>query len=517
MSSKKTEILNTLFKKFLIIYTDIEAIVITNPQAVILYVERRREDFIKTLDALSEYIKPRLESIHKKKSAFVKYGIATLDSAKYRHMFIRVNIDTILYLVLNHSASIDEIEPYALFLAEKISLVINLKEDSALLQTTMPSFQYESGIFEKYKAMMGLEAGGIYRFKFCIIGDNAVGKTSSIRQFVEGKFDKDYKSTIGLNIVTHSFPLLDNDINAVIWDLGGQQHYHKFRRNYYNGTQAAFIIFDLTRRESFENAKEYWYVELKEFTNPGIPIILIGNKSDLTDKRKVKMEEGQRLADELAEKENSLVSYIETSAKNGENIEEAFGMVAYQYIMKTKEEESKYLQEDLIELINSILDKRPSLELSFFSESLLWSPAVKILTSIKKLGEFELVKDEDGEQVYKYKNGLTFKNNELSYRDVSKSDGICCIFDAIGAQHIEAHWRELVIKIIQVIDENIELLVGIRVVDEEHYGIMLEEFDLDAELEKKMVNISFFKLGDEFQLDIYDQLKNLLNSIKFYV
>ena len=517
MSTRKSDMIKQLFSKFLIIYTDIEAIVITNPQAEIFYVERRREDFIKTLGALSEYLKPRLETIHRKKSAFVKYGIASMDSSKYRHMFIRINPETILYLVLNLSARIDEIEPYALFLAEKISLVINLKEESALLQTTMPSFQYESGIFEKYKAMMGMESGGIYRFKFCIIGDNAVGKTSSIRQFVEGKFDTDYKSTIGLNIVTHSFPLLDNEINAVLWDLGGQQYYHKFRRNYYNGTQAAFILFDLTRYESFENARDYWYPELKEFAPPGIPIVLVGNKSDLKDKRKVKYEEGEKLADELSEKENSLVSYIETSAANGENVEEAFGMVTYQYIMKSKEEESTYLQEDLIELVTAILDKKPTFELSFFSESLLWSPAVKILSSIKKLGEFELTLDKDDEQVYKFKNGLKIKNNDLIYRDVSTSDGICCIFDAIGAQHIEPQWRELIIKIIQTIDENIELLIGIRVVDEEHYSIMLEEFNLDAELEKKMVNIAFFKLGDEFALDIYEHLKNLLNSIKFYV
>jgi len=501
----------------MIIYTDIEAIVITNPEAKILYVERRREDFIKTIEALSDYLKPRLETIHRKKSAFVKYGIATMDSSKYRHMFIRINSETILYMVLNQLAAIDEVEPYALFLAEKISLVINIKEDSVLLQTTMPSFQYESGIFEKYKAMMGLEAGGIYRFKFCIIGDNAVGKTSSIRRFVENKFDTDYKSTIGLNIVTHSFPLLDNEINAVLWDLGGQQYYHKFRRNYYNGTQAAFILFDLTRYESFENARDYWYPELKEFAPQGIPIVLIGNKSDLKNKRKVKYEEGEKLADELSEKENSLVSYIETSAANGENVEEAFGMVTYQYIMKTKEEESSYLQEELLELINSILDKKPNFELSFFSESLLWSPAVKILTSMKGLGEFELTVDNDDEQVYSFKNGLRIKNNDLNYRDVTTSEGICCIFDAIGAQHIEPYWRDLIVNIIQAIDENIELLVGIRVVDEEHYGIMLEEFNLDAELEKKMVNISFFKLGDEFQLDIYDHLKNLLNSIKFYV
>jgi len=517
LSPQKDQIIRKIFSKFLIIYTDIEAIAITDPNGSIKTIEKRREEFIKTIGGLESYLKPRIESLLKKGSTFRKYGIASIDSTQYRHLFISVDEETILYFVLNKWAPIDNIEPFALFLAEKVSQIYHAQAGDQI-QTTMPSFQYESGMFEKYKIMMGFESGGIYRFKFCIIGDNAVGKTSCVRRFVENKFDEDYKSTIGLNIVSHSFNLLDNEINAVIWDLGGQQYYHRFRRNYYTGTQVIFIVFDLTRRDSFENAKNYWYEELRTFVKQkDLPIVLIGNKSDLKKKRKVSFEEGQQLADELTEKEKAYVTYIETSASNGENIEEAFGTVTYQYIMQSKEEEAKLLQEELVVLINFILEKKPSLTVAFFAESLLWSPAIRTLTGISKLGEFQLVKDEENEKIYQYDTGLILKSFDLNFRDISDCNGIYFIFDAIGKEHIESKWREFAIEIIRAIKENTELLIGIRTTKEQNWSQLINEFNLDEELEKKMVNLSFSELGDDFQLDIYDQLKNLLNSLKFNV
>ena len=513
--SQSTQLLKELFSKFLVLYEDIEAVAILTSEADITHLQRRREDFIKTIEGLKNYLRPRLQQLMNKGSKFVKYGIASMDSTQYRHIFVNLRDKfNILYLVMRKFASIEKIEPFALFLAEKVSQILFAEKEN--VQITMPSFQYESGMFEKYKDMIGFESGGIYRFKFVIIGDNAVGKTSCVRRFVEGEFDKDYKSTIGLNIVKHNFNLMDNEVNVVMWDLGGQQYYHRFRRQYYLGTQAAFIVFDLTKRESFERAGEYWYEELREFVSQKqLSIVLIGNKSDLEKKREVTSEEGQKLADELSEKEDSVVPYIETSALNGENVGEAFETLAYQYMLLNKEQEEKIVQDEIANLIENILIKKSSLKLAFFSESLFWSPAVRILTGIRKLGEFELTKDEEEKKIYQYKNGLVLSENS-TYTDVSEYDGIYVLFDAREEEHIDDEWRQFIIAVIDSMRENAELLVGIRITKEHNWSQLMAEFNLNEYLQKKMVNVSFFELGDDFMSEIHDHLKTMLNSIKFY-
>lgn len=516
LPQQKDELIQQFFSKFLVIYNDIEAIALTDREGEITYLERRREDFIKTLEGLTNYLKPRIQSLLAKGSSFAKYGVSSMDSSQYRHLFIKIDPETILYIVLKKVASIEKIEPFALFLAEKVHQILTADKHDQI-QTVMPSFQYESAMFEKYKVMIGFETGGIYRFKFCIIGDNAVGKTSVVRKFVEQKFDKDYKSTIGLNMLSHKFDLLNNEIHIVIWDLGGQAHYHRFRQQYYVGTQAVFIVFDLTNRETFDHAKNYWYEELRTFVKQeDLPIILVGNKADLKKQRKVEYEEGQKLADELSEKEKTLVTYVETSAATGENIEEAFGMIAYQFIMHSKKQESKAMQEKIANLISSILEKKSSLNLAFFTETLMWSPAIRILTEISSLGDFQLVKDESNEKIYQYNNGVVLRNYDLKIRDISDCDGIYCIFDMSDKEKIDPKWRAFVLELMRATKENIELVVGIRITEKHNWSQLLKEFNLEDELKKKTINLSFHEIRDEFQLEVHEQLKNMIAGINFY-
>ena len=87
-----------------------------------------------------------------------------------------------------------------------------------------------------------------YSFKFVIVGNHEVGKTSLIRQFVERKFSQDYRATIGLNIFAHNFDFQGNELLLQLWDIGAQQYFKRFRRIYYNGAEAAFIVFDITNK-----------------------------------------------------------------------------------------------------------------------------------------------------------------------------------------------------------------------------------------------------------------------------
>ena len=118
------------------------------------------------------------------------------------------------------------------------------------------------------------------------------------------------------------------------------------------------------------------------------------------------------------------------------------------------------------------------------------------------------------EKIFSFQNGLNLKSYLYDSLNVSDSDGIICIFDARQKEHIDSHWRDIVIKIIKEIQENRVILIGVRVSEEVDWSNLLEEFDVNEQLESKLVSLLFFKIGVEYRLEIYDQLEVMLNSIK---
>ena len=160
----------------------------------------------------------------------------------------------------------------------------------------------------------------IYKFKCLLIGAPAVGKTSLMHRFVDDVFSKNYAATIGAQFLTKSLKLSpdkenDDEAQLNLWDIAGQPRFLDLRTTFYRGTDGALIIFDLSRENTFEEIS-VWHSEMAQTLNREIPFILIGNKSDL--KRKVKANEAKKFAKER----NSL--YLETSAKTGKNVEDAF-------------------------------------------------------------------------------------------------------------------------------------------------------------------------------------------------
>jgi small GTP-binding protein len=458
---------------------------------------------------------------------FKKFGTASFDTEHYRLLFISLDERRTLSVVLNNLASVDKASPYAYLLAEKSVQIINAVEGDNI-QLNIPNFEYETdetAYSERVKNQiyqMRLDQGGMYRFKFVIIGNHEVGKTSLVRRFVENRFSHDYRATIGLNILSHSIEFFGNNIVYSLWDVGAQQYFKRFRQTYYLGTQAAFIVFDLTNKESFESVKE-WFKELEDFIGGReIPIIIIGNKSDLKDQRVVQYEDGVKLVTELSYKPNLKISYIETSALTGENVEDAFTLIAYHYISKSKEDEEERVKRDLLEELGAILKERKVigetsdslLTLTIISENEFWSPGLQILSELNDLNKCNKIKDDREEKVYKFSNGVTLKNFLYSNFDISDSDGVFCIFDARDKGHIDPKWKDVVNKIINDIKQNKVVLIGIRLSDKSHWSAMMEEFDVNKLLEQKMVSLLFFKLGLEYRLEIYDQLKVMLNTIR---
>ncbi|MHA1464755.1 MAG: Rab family GTPase [Candidatus Heimdallarchaeaceae archaeon] len=156
-----------------------------------------------------------------------------------------------------------------------------------------------------------------YTFKILLLGDGAVGKTSLVQRFIHNKFQSGYLMTIGMEPYSRFETIKDTRICLQLWDIAGQDRFASMRRIFFKGSLGALVTYDITRRQSFENLKTW----IKEAQNesPRIMLMLVGNKNDLEDLRDVSTEEGKKFAEE-----SGCIGFIETSAKSGTNVAEAF-------------------------------------------------------------------------------------------------------------------------------------------------------------------------------------------------
>ncbi len=515
MTIQKNKLFRELFNKFLESNREVESVIVSDNEGLVIAGEKRKDVDIELVSVLTSIINPILERM-RSEFEFQKFGTASFDTEDHRLLFISVDEERIISLVLESMASIEKISPYGFFLAEKTAQILTAEEGD-LIQVEIPNFEYEAGNVERLKNQlyqMELGLDGEYRFKFVILGDHEVGKTSIIRRFVEKRYTTDYRATIGINILSHEFEFFGNKIGVSLYDLGAQKYFKRFRKIYYLGAQAAFIVFDLANRESFENVKS-WYEELRLFTlGEDIPIVIVGNKTDLLEDRKVYYQEGAKLANNLSESEKIKLSYIETSALTGSNVEDAFNLISYHYVMKSKEIEDERRSELLFNIINSILKKKIVFTLSFITESSVWSPGLQIITSISKLGEKSLIRDYDDEQVYQYTNGMILKQHEYSaLDDISSSDGIFCVFDVRSKEQIDPNFREMILKIVENGKKNVVILIGIRASESINWSEIIDHLNIDERIDKKVVDLLFFRIGLDFRLDIFDQLEVMLSAI----
>ena len=170
---------------------------------------------------------------------------------------------------------------------------------------------------------------GQFTSKLILTGDFQVGKTSLIKRFVENLFSESYISTIGVEISKKTV-VMDEDtkINFILWDIGGQiSSMAPYRHRFYEGASAAFIVIDRTRSNNLESVNR-WYKEILDAVSLNIPVVIVGNKSDLQDELVITEEEIKIVAKELG------FHYILTSALTGENVNEAFLYIAYRFIEK---------------------------------------------------------------------------------------------------------------------------------------------------------------------------------------
>ena len=155
-----------------------------------------------------------------------------------------------------------------------------------------------------------------FKVKIMFIGNSSVGKTSIIKRYSKNIFSTSYISTLGIDFESKNINIDNKTINLQIWDTAGQEKYKVLSKNYYNNSNAFIIVYDITNLESFESVMN-WIDQIKENAPENVKSILLGNKSDLEEKRKISEEEGKNLAKKIN------INFYETSAQNGANIEKA--------------------------------------------------------------------------------------------------------------------------------------------------------------------------------------------------
>ena len=181
-----------------------------------------------------------------------------------------------------------------------------------------------------------MEASEPPLYKILLLGDSTVGKTCFLLRYVDDSFLDLHMATIGLDYRLKTLILEEQKIVKVqLWDTAGQDKFRAITRNYYKGASGIILIFDVTNVKSYENIKK-WINEIKEEISEKVAIVLIGNKIDNAQERKISKEQGDKLASEIG------VKFFETSAKTGEGINESVFFLVKKIFENDPEVKNKY-------------------------------------------------------------------------------------------------------------------------------------------------------------------------------
>lgn len=163
-----------------------------------------------------------------------------------------------------------------------------------------------------------------YQFKLLVIGESGVGKTCMLLRFADGHFEENFLSTIGVDFKVKEITVDEKRVKLQIWDSAGQERFRNITASYYRNCNGIIIVYDITSLDSFNKVSE-WIEEVRRYV-PTAPLLLVGNKVDMEDKREVQKELGEKLAEKLG------LIFLETSAMTAYNIEESFVELTKQLI-----------------------------------------------------------------------------------------------------------------------------------------------------------------------------------------
>jgi Rab family protein len=279
------------------------------------------------------------------------FGTGSFETPDNRIIFLEAGPEAILLCVCNYETNLNKLFPIAYLVAEKTAQILEESFDYKYNDLEIP----ELSISKNFS--LGLDKHAVHKldssseiaklthhiksikerkmaFKLIILGSAAVGKTSLINSFLKKPLLTDYRPTLGISISTQEYFIqgLKNEmIKFLIYDLAGQEFFKRVRHEYYKGANCVFVVYDITRRDTFDEAIDFWYKDARMELGD-IPFVLIGNKIDLEEARQISKQEGLKKAEDLSS------FFIETSALKNINIQDTFKLIGIGLFFKTLEE-----------------------------------------------------------------------------------------------------------------------------------------------------------------------------------
>ena len=281
-----------------------------------------------------------------------RYGSGSFETEDNRIIYLEAGSEAILLLVCDYETNLNSLFPIAYLVVEKIAQLLESSFDFKFNSLEIPDLNiYDTfslgldkfsikensiinGVTPTHRFKKGKQIEKL--FKLIVLGSAAVGKTTLVNQFLKKEDIIDYRPTLGISISSQRYHVQgfkEDVIKFLIFDLAGQSFFKRVRRDYYKGANCAFIVYDVTRRETFDEAIDFWLKDAQmELGN--IPFVLIGNKNDLEEDRVVTKEEGLKKARELKS------FFTETSALRNVNVQDTFKIIGiglfFQHIEENK-------------------------------------------------------------------------------------------------------------------------------------------------------------------------------------
>ena len=174
------------------------------------------------------------------------------------------------------------------------------------------------------------------KYKIMVLGESKVGKTSLIKRYTKDQFGGVYLTTVGMDFQDKIIEIEDKKVRLQVWDTAGQERFRNVTKSYFQSSQGLLVVYDITDKESFEKIN-FWMENIKKNAPENVKLILVGNKCDLANERKVTIEDGENKA------RNYNIKFFESSAKDGTNVNELFFYLANEIYQddKTKGKDNK--------------------------------------------------------------------------------------------------------------------------------------------------------------------------------
>ena len=357
MVINKEESISILLKNFIQSQPNVEIAFLYSRQGLLmakygkfsLDYEQIKEDEVEQVHGA---IAALVESVISKISMEYKtghFGTGSFDTPDNRIIFLEAGSEAILLCVCNYDANFDKLFPIAYLVVEKIAQLLEESFDYKYNSLEIPDLVFNDNFSlnldrhatdeevignVKLKHHIKLVENRKKSFKLIILGSAAVGKTTLINSFLKKSQVRDYRPTLGISISTQKYYVQgfkDDIITFLIYDLAGQEFFKRVRHEYYQGANCVFVVYDITRKETFDEAVNFWFKDAREELGD-IPFVLIGNKMDLEDQRQITKQEGVETAEELRS------FFIETSALKNINVQDTFKIIGIGLFFKTFEE-----------------------------------------------------------------------------------------------------------------------------------------------------------------------------------